>query len=196
RSAPRLAGAGIAAAAGLARRRRCAVAALRRQPGPAKGDPGMKVALLNPRWRFEHSIYFGCRDPHLPLELGCAKALLEQHGHEVLLLDGHLSDMDDRAMVEAVGAFGAHMVVVTTAPTYLFWRCTQPELRVPRALLAALTETGALRVAVGPHGSVTPLATLRKLGADVVLRGECEEQIALLAESGLPQHIPGAVWWD
>jgi anaerobic magnesium-protoporphyrin IX monomethyl ester cyclase len=156
----------------------------------------MKVALLNPRWHFEHSIYFGCQEAHLPLELGCAKALLEQHGHEVLLLDGQLGDMDDRAMVEAVGTFGAHMVVVTTAPTYLFWRCTQPELRVPRALLSALTETGALRVAVGPHGSVTPVATLRKLGADVVLRGECEEQIALLAESGLPQHVPGAVWWD
>ncbi len=30
----------------------------------------MKVALVNPRWTFEDSIDFGCRESHLPLELG------------------------------------------------------------------------------------------------------------------------------
>ena len=35
------------------------------------------------------SICFGCRAPHLPLKLGCAKALLEQAGHETLLCDGY-----------------------------------------------------------------------------------------------------------
>ena len=156
----------------------------------------MRVALLNPRWHFEHSIYFGCREPHLPLELGCAKVLLEQHGHDVLMLDGHLLDMDDDALVRAVKSFDAQMVVVTSAPTYLFWRCTQPELRVPRALIAALAETGAMRVAIGPHGSVTPIATLTKLGADIVLRGESEEQIVDLAETGSPASVAGAVWWE
>jgi len=156
----------------------------------------MKVALLNPGWRFEHSIYFGCREPHLPLELGYAKNLLERAGHKALLLDGHLLNLDDRALVDAVRDFGADIAVVTTAPTYLFWRCTQPELRVPRALFDALAETGAMRVAVGPHGSVTPATTLRKLGIDVVLRGECEEQIVALADAGSPRRVPGAVWWD
>ena len=27
----------------------------------------MRVALLNPAWHFDGSIYFGCREPHLPL---------------------------------------------------------------------------------------------------------------------------------
>ena len=30
----------------------------------------MKYALINPNWSFEGSIYFGCREPHLPLEFG------------------------------------------------------------------------------------------------------------------------------
>jgi anaerobic magnesium-protoporphyrin IX monomethyl ester cyclase len=30
----------------------------------------MRVALVNPPWSFAGSIYFGCREPHLPLELG------------------------------------------------------------------------------------------------------------------------------
>ena len=42
----------------------------------------MRVALVNPRWSFEGSIYFGCREPHLPLELGYAKAMLERAGHD------------------------------------------------------------------------------------------------------------------
>ena len=40
----------------------------------------MRVALVNPPWSFENSIYFGCRAPHLPLELGYSKALLEPPG--------------------------------------------------------------------------------------------------------------------
>ena len=35
----------------------------------------MRVALINPPWSFAGSIYFGCREPHLPLELGYAERL-------------------------------------------------------------------------------------------------------------------------
>ena len=31
-------------------------------------------------WTFDGSIYFGCREPHLPLEYGYAQALLERAG--------------------------------------------------------------------------------------------------------------------
>jgi B12-binding domain/radical SAM domain protein of rhizo-twelve system len=144
----------------------------------------MRVALVNPRWNFERSIYFGCREPHLPLELGYAKALLERRGHQVLLLDGHLCNRDTQSLVDDIVGFAPEMTVVTTAPTYLFWRCAPPELRVPRELIAALDGRGGSTVAVGPHASVTPGATLRKLGVDVAVRGECEEIIADLAERG------------
>ena len=145
----------------------------------------MKVALVNPAWSFEHSIYFGSRDPHLPLELGYSKALLEQAGHTCLLLDGALMGEDNDRLVERVAAFGPDMTVVTTAPTYLFWRCAQPELRIPREVFDALGDRGGVTVAVGPHGSTTPQTTLAKLGCDLVVRGECEEVVAELA-SGRP----------
>ena len=35
----------------------------------------MRFALVNPPWTFDGSIYFGCREPHLPLEFGYARAL-------------------------------------------------------------------------------------------------------------------------
>jgi anaerobic magnesium-protoporphyrin IX monomethyl ester cyclase len=141
----------------------------------------MKVALINPNWSFEGSIYFGCREPHLPLELGWAKVTLERAGHRVLLLDGHLDDLPLAEIKSEVQVFGPDLSVVTTAPTYLFWRCAPPELRVPREIVQALDGIGGRRVAIGPHPSTTPHAALRKLGVDAVVMGECEEVLPRLA---------------
>ncbi len=33
------------------------------------GEDGMRFALVNPNWEFTGSTYFGCQDPHVPLEL-------------------------------------------------------------------------------------------------------------------------------
>jgi B12-binding domain/radical SAM domain protein of rhizo-twelve system len=151
----------------------------------------MRVALVNPPWSFEHSIYFGCREPHLPLELGYARALLERDGHDVLMLDGHLFGQETAEVASDVAAFRPDMTVIPTAPSYLFWRCAPPELRVPRAMLAALGGQGGTTVAIGPHGSATPGATLRKLGVDVVVRGESEEVIAALASGAPPEAVAG-----
>ena len=141
----------------------------------------MKVALVNPPWRFDGSIYFGCRETHLPLELGYAQALLHQDGHETLLIDCNLEPQSATQACQDIEAFGAEMTVVTTAPTYLFWRCAPPELLVPRHFLQTLGRRGGRTVAVGPHGSVTPATTLHKLDVDAVVRGECEHIIAALA---------------
>ena len=156
----------------------------------------MKVALVNPPWHFEHSIYFGCREPHLPLELGACRLLLERGGHEVLLLDGPLQQRDAGSLAKEIAAFRPDMTVLTTAPSYLFWRCAPPELRVPREMLLALDGRGGRTVAVGPHGSATPGAVLRKLGVDVVIRGECEEAVAALANAWPRTDVPGAAVLD
>lgn len=141
----------------------------------------MRFALLNPRWTFDGSIYFGCRAPHLPLEYGYARALLEAAGHDVLLVDAHLHDLADGEMVSRIAAFQPDCLVITTAPSYLFWRCAPPELRVPQQALVALEAIDAVRIVVGPHASTTPGATLRKLDADVAVLGECEETLVRLA---------------
>jgi B12-binding domain/radical SAM domain protein of rhizo-twelve system len=156
----------------------------------------MRVALVNPPWRFDGSIYFGCREPHLPLELGYSKALLEAAGHTVLMVDAHLCALPLAEAVAEVVAFQPDMTVVTTAPSYLFWRCAQPELRIPREFLLALDGRGGRTVAVGPHGSATPAAALRKLGVDVVVRGECEEIVARLAGEGDLARVPAIAFRD
>src|SRR5581483_10672078 len=89
-----------------------------------------RVALINPNWNFDGSIYFGCRSPHLPLELGISRHYLEQAGHACLLLDAHMFDLSLRDIEAELRAFRPDSIVITTAPTYLFWRCAPPELRV------------------------------------------------------------------
>lgn len=151
----------------------------------------MKVALVNPHWTFDGSIYFGCRDPHLPLELGSARVLLEAAGHEAEIVDAHLFGLSHAEMARRVADLSPDMVVVTTAPTYLFWRCAPPELRVPQEALAALARVDALKVAVGPHASTTPGAAMAKLPVDIAVMGECEEALVRIADG--EREIPGTV---
>ncbi len=140
----------------------------------------MRVALVNPPWTFDGSIYFGCREPHLPLEYGYARSLLERDGHDVLLADAHLHGWSGDDLASRVEAFAPERIVITTAPSYLFWRCAPPELRVPRDTLDAFAAIDVPRIVVGPHASTTPGTTLRKLGADVAVLGECEEVLCEL----------------
>ena len=135
----------------------------------------MRFLLVNPPWSFEGSVYFGCREPHLPLEFGYSKALLENAGHETQILDAQLERLSLAEVRARAAAFRPDFTVITSAPSYLFWRCAPPELRVPRETAGALRDVGGTLVAVGPHASTTPRAVLSKLEADVAVLGECEE---------------------
>jgi anaerobic magnesium-protoporphyrin IX monomethyl ester cyclase len=141
----------------------------------------MKFALINPAWTFDGSIYFGCREPHLPLEYGYAKALLEGAGHEADIVDGQLGGLSQASILSRIRDYAPDIAVVTTAPSYLFWRCAPPELRVPQELVRDLHWIVPRVVVVGPHASTTPAATLRKLGADAAVMGECEDILPQLA---------------
>lgn len=153
-----------------------------------------RVVLINPNWHYDGSIYFGCREPHLPLELGLSQRRLEQAGCRTLLLDAHMFDLSSADVVAEVRAFGADVAVITTAPTYLFWRCAPPELREPQRLAIALREVVPRLIAVGPHGSTTPRAALRKLGVDDVVMGECEATLPRLI--GGERDLPGTCFRD
>src|SRR3954470_9609722 len=108
----------------------------------------MRYSLINPPWSFEQSIYFGCREPHLPLEFGYSKTLLEAAGHQVQIVDAQLEPMGITEVRRRVEDFRPDFSVVTTAPSYLFWRCAPPELRVPQEMVRELREVGGTLVAV------------------------------------------------
>ncbi|MBI5642811.1 MAG: TIGR04295 family B12-binding domain-containing radical SAM protein [Deltaproteobacteria bacterium] len=150
----------------------------------------MKYALVNPNWKFDGSVYFGCREPHLPIEFGYSRALLEREGHEVELVDGHLDNLSNDEIKDRVSRFSPDMTVIATAPSYLFWRCPPPEVKAPKELVRSLHGSCGTLAAVGPHGSTTPVPVLKKLGVDIVIMGECEEILPKLADNPDLKGIP------
>ena len=140
----------------------------------------MKFAFVNPNWSFTGSTYFGCRDPHYPLELLFAAQKVEAAGHKSLLVDGQNENLKLEMVRELVAAFDPDFLVIPSAPSYLFWRCPPPELRVPMEYFRSL-ETRATKVCIGPHASATPTTVLQKTGADIVIKGEPEQAILDLA---------------
>ena len=153
----------------------------------------MKFAFVNPNWDFRQSTYFGCREPHYPLELMFAQAKVREAGHDGLLVDAQLLNLSIEEAAAKVRRFAPDLLVIPSAPSYLFWRCPQPELRVPAAWMRGLGDGIGVRILVGPHASATPAAALRKTAADVVMRGEPDETIARLAETHWSK-IPGCCW--
>jgi B12-binding domain/radical SAM domain protein of rhizo-twelve system len=154
----------------------------------------MKFALVNPNWDFKGSTYFGCHDPHYPLELLFSYDKIREAGHEPLLIDAQLGNLNTTETKRRVDAFAPDFLVIPTAPSYLFWRCPPPELRVPKAWFAALRGK-AHEVVVGPHSSATPASVLRKLDCDVAIRGECDLALAQLASKPWSE-IDGCCWKD
>jgi B12-binding domain/radical SAM domain protein of rhizo-twelve system len=106
--------------------------------------------------------------------------LLEDAGDEVAIIDAQLHGLNLEQVRVEVERYRPDFTVVTTAPSYLFWRCAPPELRIPQETCDWLRAVAGTLVAVGPHASTTPAVTLRKLGADVAVLGECEEILPLL----------------
>jgi B12-binding domain/radical SAM domain protein of rhizo-twelve system len=152
----------------------------------------MRYAFVNPNWTFAGSTYFGCTEPHYPLELLFAYQQVVQAGGEALLIDAQVENLCTDEVAPKVRNFNPDFLVIPTAPSYLFWRCPPPELRVPREWFHALRGKRA-QVAIGPHSSATPAAALRKLGCDIVMRGEPDQTLLQLALKPW-REIAGCSW--
>ena len=139
-----------------------------------------RYALVNPNWDFAGSTYFGCRDPHVPLELLFAAQKIHARGDEARVIDAQTDGLSLTQAREQVERFDPDFLVIPSAPSYLFWRCPPPELRIPREWFAGIGGRAA-KVLIGPHASATPRAAMQKTGASVVIKGESEAALAALA---------------
>jgi B12-binding domain/radical SAM domain protein of rhizo-twelve system len=103
-------------------------------------------------------------------------------GYEAQLIDAQMENIDIAETRSRVDRFDPDFVIFPTAPSYLFWRCPPPEVRIPKRWIAGLPGR-AKKVIIGPHASATPPAALRKTGADIAFRGEPDANIPKLADT-------------
>lgn len=82
--------------------------------------------------------------------------------------------------------------LLSTTPSYLFWRCPPPGLSLVKRYVAALRTAApdSKIVLVGPHATVTPDTVIRSTGADFAFRGEIDS--ALLTSISLLQRSQDA----
>lgn len=122
------------------------------------------------------------------MELGYSKLILESRGHEARIIDAHLENLSLDVLRNRFYELKPDFTILTTAPSYLFWRCPPPELRVPMNTAWAVREFTGMLVVIGPHASTSPLATIEKCGADVAISGEPEQVLPALSQKDFQDH--------
>ena len=142
----------------------------------------MRFALINPPWtlRRQHLLRLPRAAPAAGVRLlqGAARSARATRS---MLVDAQLEGLDTRrGRASASPRSQPDFTVVTTAPSYLFWRCAPPELRVPQETVRRRSRRRRNVVVVGPHASTTPRATLaqtrrRRRGAWANAKRSCRD---------------------
>ncbi|MCP5013744.1 MAG: radical SAM protein [Ketobacter sp.] len=104
---------------------------------------------------------------------------------DVQILDHYLHSLDPFSADLAGDSFVSDVCVISTTPSYLFWRCPPTSLSLVRSYIKLIRQhcSSTTIILVGPHGTAEPESTLRLTGADFAYRGELE--------SGLVDAIVG-----
>lgn len=141
----------------------------------------MRCLIINPNWRDAREVGRMCsiKTPTFPIELLYISDDLNRNGinNKVLDLwaeDKHLEDYRDEIK-------NSDYIVLTTAPTYCYWRDGTINADLPKRMLLELKSiTNASVIIIGPHGSIDP-DLFKNLFQDVlVVRGEPDLAVAEL----------------
>ncbi|MEA3357283.1 MAG: radical SAM protein, partial [Patescibacteria group bacterium] len=133
------------------------------------------VVLVNPNWRIcgisDSVRYFPSDRPVAPLELLYITGSLERKGIPVYLLDLWMTDSDIKQHQEVLK--DCAYVVITTAPTYLFWRDGATEVRELADIIKAIKVINPKikSILIGPQGTSVP-QMVEKDNVDFIIRGE------------------------
>lgn len=130
--------------------------------------------LVNLNWhRLAHSTRFNPSTPVLPLELGYIASGLKHAGISVDVLDLWALNAEMHDFTDVLA--NAKVLIVNSAPAYVYWRCCPLDLKVVNT---GITELRVLNkhakiILIGPHGTVKP-ETFYNSEADFIIRGEPE----------------------
>lgn len=147
--------------------------------------------LVNPDWRRLPSPgRFRTHVPYFPLELMYIEGGLRQRGLPCAMADQWGGTVSDETFQEL--AARAAFIVVTTAPTYIFWRDGVCDVEFPKAEIARLRSLAptARIIVIGPQGTALP-ESMADAALDYLIRGEPDLVVPELI-AGLVQGNPEA----
>lgn len=146
----------------------------------------MNVLFVNPNWHLLPARMLpGCKRPHQPLELLYPATILAKT-HRVEIIDAFLERLNEDDLRQRIKSFNPDVVVLTTAPSYLFWRCCPPDISLPKITSCIVRSISkAFIILIGPHPTVSPEWVLEECEADFLIRGEPEVSLAEFINSNL-----------
>lgn len=128
---------------------------------------------------------------HIPLGLGYLAAVLREGGHEILLFDAAVEDVDLNYYLDRAEAEGDPYQLVGIS-------ATTPLIQEAWEMAELCKERGMITVLGGPHLTIMPLESLEPPHdryVDYVFKGESEysflELVNILEAGGRPGVIPG-----
>jgi len=146
----------------------------------------MKVLLINPAWiKRKQNAWNNIASVMPPLGLAWLAAVLEQQGHEAVILDAHAERVGFDQLPQRLGELGTFDLVGITATTPLI----NNALEIARMVKIILPQTRV--VLGGVHPTVLPAEVLAEKAVDVVVRGEGENTIVDLAAEKTLDEIEG-----
>lgn len=142
-----------------------------------------RILLVTPNWRWDASPL--PVDTLLvpitpPLEFGYMVTGLQDYA-DVAVADAYAGRMSEEDLSNRAAEFRPTAVVVTSAPSLLYWRCPPMTVTAPQRAIGAIRKaSGAPVVLIGPHATATPEWALEQTGADWCYRGAFENELPKL----------------
>lgn len=135
----------------------------------------MKVLFINPNWQYLSGDHFpGCKKPHQPLELLYPASILSKN-HTVEIIDAFLLNLTDDELLQMIKKNEPDVIIITTAPSYLYWRCCPLDISNPLKISKQIKSKFLVNlIIIGPHATVSPEWVIRESRADFIIRGEPE----------------------
>ncbi|MFH0831794.1 MAG: B12-binding domain-containing radical SAM protein [archaeon] len=148
-----------------------------------------KILLLNPNWRHLEKVGRMSKiTSGIPLELLYIAGSLKKLNLEFKIIDLWGSDKNLQDFKPEIS--DASIIVINTAPSYLYWRDGTIDCELPRKIVQ---EVRAMNpqikiIVIGPHGTVLPESIASK-DIDYLIRGEPDLIAAKLIEKIIKNKI-------
>ena len=159
--------------------------------------PEINVLLLNPNWRELNQVgRMGTIFPSLPLELVYIQEGIRLHNIKNSLADLWASNQSVESISSQIS--NADILILTTAPTYSFWRDGTTGIDFPLSIIRkirAINNKSKL-ILIGPQGTISPKIFMDS-GADFFVKGEPDLAVPSLVFNilkGKSQNMPGVCY--
>ena len=138
-----------------------------------KSSGSNKIVFLTINWRNDRT-FFAVDTVKPPICFPLEWGYLSNGNYLAYIIDDHYHNRDLEATLKLIWNIRPTVVVVSTSPSYLYWRCPPLNLRLVFDYINRIKKCipSTTIITIGPHGTIDPDWVLSESASDFVFRGE------------------------